>query len=327
MMGANNLIVRSEDEAISAIENALLGKLPEQFNVTFKKWPLLEIRFKGEGYNSTITSSIAEAIVELQASINRSYCLAVYGENKANKLTDKEKSALQFKAKIENGSSLINIDLSNAVNSLCSELAGKMDSTSIILVALTLGVLYTGSSMYKAYLKSKTEEKEIEENEKTKIAMTQEETKRQAILAQALNKNPILFPMSENINIARNQFLRSAEDAKTMSMNGVEINNKTAKAAVTSKRESAKEIQANGTFHVLAVDFRSSDSVKLSLQRLQDGKTFTASFKDDSLDKEQITILQEAEWERKRVYLQINATELRGEITTATVISVQRQPD
>lgn len=326
-MEAKNLIVRSESEAIAAIENVLQGTLPEYFNVSFKTWPLLEIKYKGEGYNSTITSSIAEAIVELQTSINRSYCLAVHGENKANKLTDKEKSALQFKAKIENGSSLINIDLSPAINSLCDALVGKMDSTSLILMALTMGAFYAGPSMYKAYLNNKTKEKEIEANEKTKIAMTQEETKRQAILAQALNYNPILRPMSENIDLARNQFLKSAEDANTMSINGVEINNKTAKAAVTSKRETAKEIQANGTFHVLAVDFRSADSVKLSLQRIQDGKTFSASFNDDSLDKEQITILQEAEWARKRVYLQINATELRGEITTATVISVQRQPD
>ena len=88
----------------------------------------------------------------------------------------------------------------------------------------------------------------------------------------------------------------------------------------------SEEAQLNGTYTILSTDLRAADYIKLRVRRLQDGKEFLATFQDHSLDRAQIALLQSAEWGRTSVYLSINATILRGEVTTASIISVTPQP-
>ncbi|MFD2271798.1 hypothetical protein ACFS07_13200 [Undibacterium arcticum] len=105
------------------------------------------------------------------------------------------------------------------------------------------------------------------------------------------------------------------------------MDNATAKVIGITKRSEAQEVQLNGTYLITATDLRHPNEIKLRIKRVSDSKEFMASFLDHSLQQDQIKMLQSAEWDRQPVYLSINAHSLRGEITTATVISVQLQPE
>ncbi len=63
--------------------------------------------------------------------------------------------------------------------------------------------------------------------------------------------------------------------------------------------------------------------MRLSLWSKDTSIEFNATFKGASLDKAQKEKLKTAEWDRKPLYMQINGTKLRGEITTASIVSVE----
>lgn len=66
------------------------------------------------------------------------------------------------------------------------------------------------------------------------------------------------------------------------------------------------------------------NEVRLKVSDAKSGREFVASFTDDSLNQSQIAMLQKDVWKRKPIYPSINATELRGQITTAAVVGVGR---
>ncbi|WP_186150175.1 hypothetical protein [Burkholderia gladioli] len=145
-------------------------------------------------------------------------------------------------------------------------------------------------------------------------------------MASVVQKEPAVAAAQVDFDDARNTLIKSVGDARHLAVNDVTIDRQTARTLATSKRTASKEAQLNGTYMIMSVDLRQQDYVKLRVQNAQDGKEFSATFQDDSLDKAQIGLLQEAEWGRTPVYLSINATILRGEVTSAGIISVTPQP-
>ncbi|MCA7964276.1 hypothetical protein LGM54_15020 [Burkholderia cenocepacia] len=155
---------------------------------------------------------------------------------------------------------------------------------------------------------------------------TPEETKRLDTLAKALKVEPAVAAAKSDFDDTRNTLLKSVGDAKHLAVNDVTITQETARVLASSKRTPSQEAQLNGTYMILSTDLRQQDYIKLRVQRVQDGLEFSATFQDNSLDRAQIGLLQQAEWGRTPVYLSINATLLRGEVTTAGIISVTPQP-
>jgi hypothetical protein len=326
-MDLRSINIASEEAAFSAIKEALeQGFANQAVSLTFENWPHLEIELEGVGYKSEITSPIASAIVDLQTALNRSFALEVHGTNSAARLTDDEKVAIQFKAKVEDGCTLIKVDLGKFAETLATAITAKMTPEMLVITVLGTVALACGVVAFKSFLNARTKDKSIGAEAQTAIAMSQEETARQKILADALTKAPMLRAVTENFDEAKNGLLKAISDAEMLAVNDVKIDQPLARAAVTKIRVAAKDVQLNGTYFVTDTNLRHEDEIRLGLRRAQDGKIFTASFKDHSLDGEQINLLQQAEWGRSAVFLSINATELRGEITSAQVVSVEPQP-
>lgn len=327
MQDSKEIIITDEATAFNAIQTALQdGFAGQSVNLKFKNWPILEIVLKGEEYNSNITSDMASALVQLQTSMNRTYALLAHGQNSSAHLTDDERHDIQFKASVKPGSSLIQVDLGEYAEKLVTATIGKMTPEQLIITVVSISVIAASVVAYKAYLKTTTENKKISELGRTAIAMSEQETARQKILADALTSNKNLVTISRNFDDAKNQIIKGTSDADSLTVNAVLIDQETAKLAVTKTREAAVDIQLNGSYFVTETNLKKSDEIRLGLRRAQDGKEFVASFYDNSLDKVQITLLQEAEWGRSTVFLSINATELRGQITSAKVVSVTAQP-
>ncbi|MFC3107383.1 hypothetical protein ACFOFO_05325 [Undibacterium arcticum] len=324
----NEVIIKNEKDAFDLLQKALDQQLGDKaFTLKFDHWPLIEIKLEGDGYDSTITPDMAGALVEIQHAINRTYARTVHHSTNARSLTAEERQDLQFKAKVESGSSLITVDLGKFAEKLATSVADKM--TPELLAITIVGVAVAGASLlaYKAYLKNRSEDKVIEQKALTKMALSQEETKRLEIFARALKHTPELAHAQADFDDARNEIVRATGDAKSLTVNSVEMDNATAKVIGITKRSEAQEVQLNGTYLITATDLRHPNEIKLRIKRVSDSKEFMASFLDHSLQQDQIKMLQSAEWDRQPVYLSINAHSLRGEITTATVISVQLQPE
>ncbi len=321
------VVIDSEEKAFEYLEKALKNKIGDTpLELKFEGWPFLQIRLKGPGYDSTITSDIAEAVIELQRAVNRAYARTVHGTANSRSLTDTERRDVQFKAKVKRGSSVLEINLGEFAEKLATAITTKMSPEMLVLTVL--GITVTGASLlaYKAFLKHRSDDKQIEQTTRDRIAMSQEETKRAKIMADALTRVPALRHTRDDFDDARQGILRSAANANSLEVNDLEIEGEAARVIGTARRAESEEVQLNGNYTILATDLRRPDEIRLRVENRQTGQEFFASFRDQTLNRSQVTLLQDAEWSRRPVYLSINARSLRGEITTATVISVTQQP-
>lgn len=321
------LIIGNEQEAFAALEQALKNELGDQpLLIEFKNWPLIEICLEGPGYESTITPDMAAGLVELQGAMNRAYAKMVHQSSSARKLTDAERKDLQFKAKVENGCSLITVDLGDFAGKIGSEMVSKLDPMHLVISVV--GVAIAGASLlaYKAFLKHRTADKTISEEVNKAIALSQEETRRLAIFGQAVSAVPRLQAIQEDFDEARHEIVRGTSDAASLTVNSVKMDNESAKIVAMTKRTQSREVQLNGDYFIQETHWQNEKEIRLKLRSVTTAQEFMATMQNDTLNDEQIEFLQGAEWSRAKVYMSINATELRGTVTTATILSVTIQP-
>ncbi len=325
-MRVDKIVVRSETDAFKLIERALKNELDDAFELKFENWPEVSVVLNGKGYEGTITPSLMQGLVELQHGLNRTYAQLARGYASAKNLKDVDREELEFKARVSEGSSIVNIDLADFATKLASEMVGKMDGSQLVLAALGAAALWASQAAYKHYVNAEVKKKELAADADKMVKLSEQETRRMELMAQALSKEPRLAVIEKDASLTSLNLLRGVSDAESINLNGVKLTNDQAWSVVSAKRSASSEIQINGNYRILAVDASRDDEFRIKVKYLPDGREFFAKFRDDSLDQEHLKALQEAEWGKTNVYLSVNATELRGQITTATIISATQQP-
>lgn len=320
-------VISSEESAFALLKQALEGEIANEEHITlsFDSWPRLQIRLRGDGYESTITPEVASAIVHLQQAINRAYSRIVHHHADARALRDAEKNEIRLKAKVEDGSSLVTIDLSQLVQNIAQQVTGKMTGTEIVVTLVSFGLIAGGVAAYKAFLQARSNDKVIDAQTTQNIAMSEQETERMKIFATAVSRNSIVAKTSADFDDAKNELVKSVADAESIEIQGALVSKAAAKVIASNKRSESRDIQLNDVYIILNVDHRDDEEVKLRLSRTRDGLEFIARFKDHSLNQQEIEKLKNAQWSRSQLYMSINATEKQGEITSASVIGVDLQ--
>jgi len=322
------LLISSEAEAFHYLQLALVDGLADQpVTVEFKNWPVLTISMTGDGYDSTITSHMAQALVELQHAMNRTYARTVRGSGNPNVLTDVQKQSIEFKAKVEKGSSLVTVDLGEYANALAQGLVGKMDGSQLVIVALGTAVVAGSVVAYKAFLKHRSEDRKVELATQERIGMSQEETKRQAILQQVVAAQPRLDITRQDFDDARHSVVKSVGDAAVLKVQGVELTRSEARTIASSPRSESVDVQLNGTYLIDKLDWTKPGEVRISVSSTEQTLDFVAKLNTQTLTEAHKEKLKAAEWDRQRLHLQINASKLRGEITTAAIVGVEWPKD
>lgn len=319
------ITVSSEEHAFELIQQALSGEFQDR-NVTldFEGWPVISLRYEGQDFDSTVTPDVAEAIVELQHALNRTYARCVLKTANARKLTNEQRRELQIKAKVEQGSSLIKIDLGDYANTLFTSVVGRMSPDQVVISVLGVAAITGGVLAWKAYLKHKGEGKELEQTTKLQLGLSEQETRRAEILAQALTRDAALRNTQQDLDDVRRDFVRSGVNANSLTLQGVQIQSTDAHAIGRTPRSASEEAQLNGHYIIQKLDWQHPDEVRMWLASTDDAKlSFVAALKYSiQMPEDQKQKLQAAEWERKRLYMTINATVLRGEVTSARIVSV-----
>lgn len=318
------LEVTNEEQAFKLLQQALRDELRDSnVRISFKNWPVLSIKLEGKGYESTITPDIAESLVGLQHAMNRAYARAVHSAANARSLTAEERRTIQFKAKVEKGSSLIKIDLGVYAEKLATALAGKMNSQDIMITVLGLALIGGTAIAFKAFLKHRSEDKKVESETQQRVGMSRHETERMQILADAMNARPQLKFAGQDFDDVRQDVLKATGDADSVEVQDVKLTREEARVISLAPRSESESVQLNGHYRIQKIDWQRPDQVRISLWSEDTSLEFNATFKGAALDDAQKEKLKSAEWERKALYMQINGTKLRGEITTASIVSVE----
>lgn len=323
------IIIKSENDAFDFLKRALASEFEDDHRtLDFQNWPVLTIRLTGEGYDSTITSDMAESLVELQHAMNRTYARALKGRGKANLLTNEQRQEIKFKAKVEKGSSLVSVEMGDFANALTTALAGKMDGTQQVVTAVLLAITAGGVLSFRSFLKHRSDDKKVELDTQSRIAMSAEETKRMAIMGQAMqsvqssHQGRQIALTQEDFDDVRHTIVKSVGDAKSISVQGIDLTREEAKTIASTPRLRAEDIQLNGNYTIQKIDWSKEQEVTMAVFRTDDSLQFTARLNISTLSAEQKGMLKDSEWSRVHLHLQINATRLRGEITTANIVGV-----
>lgn len=323
----NRIKVGSEGAAFELLHRALTKEFAgDNVILSLHNWPKLKISLQGEGYDSTITADIAESLVDVQKRLNRAFAMVALKHASAIHLKDEQRDALKFKAKVEPGSSFITVDLSGALQYVAQSMVGKMNGTEILIGVLGLGTIIASTMITKQFLRDKAGNKNVTEETKRAIAMSEQETERHKILAQALSSRAALRHAKVDFDEVRENIVSSIGDADSMKLNGIALDQQSARELARKSRSQSVEVQLNGTYIVSEASFKQEDTTKIALRSVDDGREFSAGFQDESLDKDQLNALRDAAFSKRPVYLSINGLELRGEVTRATILSVAAQP-
>lgn len=174
-----------------------------------------------------------------------------------------------------------------------------------------------------------TDEEKIDVQTRERLALSEQETKRLQIMADAMTVQPQLGYARQDFDDVRHDVLRGAGDASSVSLQEVKLSRDEARVFALTPRSEAESVQLNGHYSIQKLDWQQPGQVRLWLRSTDTSIEFVATLKSDALDDDQKEKLKSAEWDRKRLYMAVNANRLRGEITSAAIVSVEwpKEPD
>lgn len=318
LVGNDNrkLVIENEDQAWEALELAVTEGFPDDVQIEFKGWPVFQLDIKGKDWHSTVPTRVMSPLLDVQKDINRAYANIRYGDTNLRKLKDDERDELEVVVKVSEGSSIFEAELWKQLSPIAQAAVGRMSGTEIVITVLGLGLLFTAPLMFKAWLASRDKEKEREHQRE----MSEKENRRLEIFAGAMNKRPELAAAQEDVQITRNRFLKVAKPGDTLAVKDVAVSADEAALLAQPERENAQDVSLNGIFVLLGNRTDKSEGFRITVRRLSDELTIHADVPLE-LPYEQQQIIQNAEWQKKKVYLSINASMLRESLSQAVVIS------
>lgn len=330
---AGELTIRNESDAFEVIQEYLdNGQLKGSATVKLSGWPKLQVRLVGEQFDATITPPVMKSFLELQALIYRSYAIAQYDTDDTRRLSAEEKDALEIQVKVEEGSSIFEVDFQAVLEKFAEKAAETMPPELVVITVVGLGVLWAGKASYSAYLNYRKEVRLAEvksEEQRNMLAVfehsSKEETKRVELLTRLMIREPTLQAVARETHDTQTEMLKGFATAEEATVSGITTPAEVTQELLVNARRKAVERRLDGFYRVIRVDSSNPEAFKVKIRRHRSAAEFEALVEDTTLDAEKKEVLQYAEWERTTVYLNINAKVLDETIKNAVILGVERR--
>ncbi|AVO33021.1 hypothetical protein C6570_01185 [Ottowia oryzae] len=190
----------------------------------------------------------------------------------------------------------------------------------IVITVLGLGIIAGATVVAKQFIKSRAEAAGKSTELATQVALSEQETKRLKVVTEAMARQPALVSARDDFDDARDAILRSASDATTIRLDGIQLTGEQARRLTREPRATSQEVQLNGVYLITEVSWPRDGSAVLELRSTERSLEFKASLDTRSLIQADKDLLAAAEWNRTPLYLSINARTLRGNVTNATIV-------
>jgi hypothetical protein len=329
------ITITSDNDAWDVFEKAMNNVFTEDVELKFENWPILNIVMKSPIHYGSLTARNMAGMIELQNSIYRTYALTVYNTLSLTRLSDDDKNRLALVFKISEGSSDIITFLFDQLESLTQGMKDKMEPKHYLVLVLGAGLIWASYAGYSNWLQNEKDMFLAEQQTKTRRIelderqfATTEETRRMELLTSAFAVEPKLEQIQETVDETRAAIFKSALDAESITIAGVEnVKGTTLKTILSSPRSKSVDDRLDGIFRIVKVDSSKFDYFTVTLRNIDDGVVISAQIKDsDIVEKKKKTCLQEAEWNKRPVLVQMNIKRNKGNIVDASIVKVE-QPD
>ncbi len=326
--------LETEDDAWDFLRNLLDEEISfeELPKFTFGDWAKIDIYIPGAKYNSSITPYMMKGWVEVQRSVYRSYSIAQGGRAEGRSLTDDEKEKLEIIVEVKGGSSDQAVDIQAILEKIADKLVGNMGPTETLIAIMTIVLTYGGASVVKTWLSNRKEVKLAEiEALKTKETVRSHtaalatiaqvagvDRDRMRLIEDASQKVPLVASLEAEADTAREALVKhlTKGDAR---INGVEIKSEAGKAVTSSTRVESGETRLDGLYKIRKVDTTVATGFRVHLSD-QQGKELVGDVAEVMTTIDDRRVIQDAEWSKVPLFLQINAKERRGRVTEAFIV-------
>lgn len=239
----------------------------ERFDaVEFDGWPRLTVKLEpGDGRG---TPEIMRAIRKVQLAVNCGYAFLHYGEPNPQLLSRKERRALHVGWSVHPGSTILDLDLSGALNEISRSLKQKAKVASVVTVILTLAAIFADSDVLATWVRGQADvaiEQVRVKGQQDLVAMVQaaeaerEEVRhqrQQALVAEVKEMEARLHAVraayyefavvryaATDLVDWRPALMRLAPYDGSVSVNGVTIKHKAAKEVAEIASQEAKSVK------------------------------------------------------------------------------------
>lgn len=326
-----DIVIRSEEDAYALLQRALDKELEPYNSIIFDGWPTLNLYLQGEKFHQSLTPTVMKGLLEFQKGIYRSYAAAKY-DSPAKRLSDQERTDLEIRVDINEGSSDLEINFQELATKLFEQMVGKMDPRDIAITIVIIAVLYFGSSSYRSFLENRKEARIKEISDETQRATldalkytSEQETKRAQIIADLAKENNKVNNIAQIAFDAQTDVVKAMAAGNSAKVEGIELEPNIAELLTQNTRRKSGDVRLDGIYRLIKLDWTDPSKFKVKVFNTITGIYLDAEVQDDSLTGKYKEALREAEWSRSPVELQINAKTFGDDIyQNAVVLSAKK---
>lgn len=313
-------VISNDDEALSFLKESLKNNLPDNVSVEFSNWPVFKLSIYGDDFHGTIPTRIMPPILDLQEEINRAYCRAKYGSESLRSLTDEERDALELVVEVNEGCTEFIAEIGKVFNDAIK--ASSMTGPETAIVFVSIGMFVAGAYGWKQWLLSRERMHQAD----VTVRMSQEETKRNEILADTIKHNSQVRAASEGINEFRTNLAKKLKPTDEVKHDGEFIvDGATASTIAKKPKEEPSATRIDGDFAILNIGFpeQFGEPYKLHVKRIKDNMRLTVEASHDVISHDQIETIKAAGFGVKVVALEINAQKRHDQISNAKLYNIK----
>lgn len=324
--------IRSEDEAWEVLNGLVQGqiKIDSIDEIELGDWVKSTLYIPEQRYDSALNAYMMRGWIDAQAAIYRSYALVKHGEANGRLLTDAEKEDLELIIKVKSGSSDQEAQLMDVIKEVLIGAVDKMDPTTLAIVIVSLALIWAGQSTMRNWLSNRKEERLAESNNKTMIKALETiqtvaagDKDKQAIIQKAIEQQPVLQALKAEADDAKQSLVRHASQTDAV-VNGISVPAGAASALTRSNRTSSEEARKDGVYYIRKVDSTVPDGFRVHVEEVNTAESFQASVQEVMSSIEDRQVIQDAEWNKVPVSLQINAKVKKGQVLEAIILRADK---
>jgi hypothetical protein len=134
-----------------------------------------------------------------------------------------------------------------------------MNGRQLFVIASLLLLLYFSSIIARDWIDKSYEEKSREGESRSRTELSEQETKRLRIVADALQMHPEMKPVAELAGQGREQLVRAVTNVDRSQVLGAPLTGAEAKIIVAKPRESGFGKRMDGRYEVVEIDIENPD--------------------------------------------------------------------
>lgn len=324
-------VIESEADAWELLQRAIKGEFGESTLIPkFKGWPNQEIVFWLDDEHEVITAPMAEAIIDYQAAIYRTYLSVEEDTTNLRRLSNEKRQDYEVRFQVGRGCTKILPDFTSAIEKFATTAAGNMTGSQLTIVIIGVVLMWTAQSAWKAWLDKKAKDAaESSSNEGVKELLTsqrfasQQDTERYRLLVDAVKdiaKRPELIDASEE---AMSGVLRAAKSMDETEIDDIQIAPEVARRMSRAPRSDSEIEIIEAEFEVLRIDSFPDTKFRAKIRNVKTDEAFFAGIRDALVVGDDRQIISDAEWSNSTFRGKAEVKRKLGDIYEATLVHVE----